>query len=138
MTADGVVAVRPAEAGEPGFAFVGEGAAALQGFAFGGGVERLREGVVGGTADRARSRPFRWIERSSNQPTVAGRRRWQRELLLEVARCFQPDQGTNPSAETTRSMAGTPPPGMSRSAVPCSPRRSATARWCSTAPLPAG
>jgi hypothetical protein len=38
---------RPCACGESGFVFVGEGAAALQGFAFEGGVERFGGGVVG-------------------------------------------------------------------------------------------
>jgi hypothetical protein len=46
VAADGVVAVQPTERGEPGFAFVGEGAAALQSLAFEGGVERLVQGGV--------------------------------------------------------------------------------------------
>ena len=41
VTANGVVAVQPAETGQAGFAFVGERAAALQGLAFEAGVERL-------------------------------------------------------------------------------------------------
>jgi hypothetical protein len=41
VAADGVVTVQPAEAAQTGFPFVGEGAPALQGFAFEGGVERL-------------------------------------------------------------------------------------------------
>ena len=48
MAADGVVPVEPSERGEAGVVFVGVGTAALQGFAFQGGVERLGGSVVCG------------------------------------------------------------------------------------------
>jgi hypothetical protein len=50
--------MQPAEAGEAGLALVAEGAATLQGLAFERGIERLGQGVVGRTADRAHRLPY--------------------------------------------------------------------------------